>query len=127
MIAALLRRCVERCRSRQFSEMFSFPPTNHFANGAFHSSTLLQRLRQVSSSASRAQNFCGCRIDSRCIRRYCSRLLIRAFCAKSFAGLKTRVSFKCDSMFFSSVFMGGVEASNRRLMPQRKLQTVFGL
>ena len=40
-------------------EAFSFPPTNHLASGAFQSSTFFHFLRQVSSEASRAQNFLG--------------------------------------------------------------------
>src|SRR5256714_11800594 len=88
-----------RCRSRQFSETFNFPPSNQRANGAFHFSTLFQRFVQTSSSASRAQNFAGRSIDSRCIRRYCRRLLIRERFAKSFDGLKTRFSIRCDSIF----------------------------
>src|SRR2546430_8452683 len=69
MIAALLRRCVVRCRSKQFSDRFNFPPMNHFANGAFHSKTFRQRFCHKSSPASRAQNLSGFLIDSRYIRR----------------------------------------------------------
>src|SRR4051812_20497049 len=48
-----------RCRSRQFSDRLSFPPSNQRANGAFHFSTLFQRFVQTSSLASRAQNLAG--------------------------------------------------------------------
>src|SRR5689334_12930804 len=112
MIAALLRRGVVRCRSKQFSERFSFPPMNHFANGGFHSTTFRQRFRHTSSLASRAQNLSGELIDSRYIRRYCSSDLIRAFCANAFEGLKTRFSFKCDSILRLSVFTSVLDATN---------------
>src|SRR5206468_10416182 len=98
MIAALFRRDPARCRSRQFSETFSFPPTNHFANGGFHSRTFPHGARQTNSFASRVQNLAGWRIDSRYIRRYLARLLIRALLLKSGAGLKTPFSTRCDSM-----------------------------
>src|SRR5205823_4731510 len=104
-IAALFRRWVVRCRSRQFSERLICPPMNHFANGAFHSKTFRHGFCQESSFASRDQNLSGCLIDSRYIRWYCARFLIFAFRANSFAGLKTRFSFKCDSMFRLSIFM----------------------
>ena len=71
---------------------------NHFANGAFHSRTFRHGFCQESSFASRDQNLSGRLIDSRYIRWYCARFLIRAFWAKFLAGLKTRFSFKCDSM-----------------------------
>src|SRR5205823_9382641 len=53
----------------------------------------------------RDQNLSGRLIDSRYIRWYCARFLIRAFRANSFAGLKTRFSFKCDSMLRLSTFI----------------------
>src|SRR4030088_188889 len=68
-MAAFLRRCPARCRSRQFSERLSFPPTNHFAKGAFHWRTFFHGARHLSSFASRVQNFTGCLIDSRYMRR----------------------------------------------------------
>src|ERR1700720_1788006 len=100
-MAALFRREPSRWRSRQFSERLSCPPTNHFANGAFQASTFFHGFRQISSFASRAQKVSGLRTDSRYIFRYSASDLIRAFFAKSFAGLKTRFSIKCDSMFVS--------------------------
>ena len=78
---------------------------NHFANGAFHSRTLRHGFCQESSFASRDQNLSGRLIDSRYIRWYCARFLIRAFWAKFLAGLKTRFSFKCDSMLRLSIFI----------------------
>src|SRR5215469_9526034 len=105
MIAALFRRLVVRCRSRQFSERLSFPPVNHFANGGFHSKTFRQRFCQISSFASRAQNLSGRLIDSRYIRRYWARFLMRAFCENSFVGLKSRFSLRYDSMFLLSIFI----------------------
>ncbi len=70
-----------RCRSRQFSETFSFPPTNHCAKGAFHFSTLFQRFSQTSSPASRAQNFSGL-LDRLAIH---PPVLLQAFDARSFS------------------------------------------
>src|SRR6267143_6682341 len=123
-MAALLRRCPARCRSRQFSERLSFPPTNHFAKGAFNWRTFFHGARHVSSFASRVQNFTGCLIDSRYIRRYWSRLLIRAFAANSFAGLKTRFSIRCDSMLLSIFILNcGTDATNHSQPAQPKLST----
>src|SRR5205823_12989483 len=98
-MAALFRFGPDKWRSKQFSETFSLPPTNHFALGAFQSKTFFQRLDQTSWSASRPQNLSGRLIDCRYIRRYCARLLIRACWANFFGGLKTRFSTRCDSMF----------------------------
>src|SRR4051794_32678177 len=118
-MAALLRRGPCKCRSRQFSATLSFPPTNHLANGGFHSRTFSHGCCHMSSRASRAQNFSGARIDSRYIRRYCSRLPIRAFFANERAGLKTRVSFRWDSIFFS---MKGGQPNKRVAAAQRKVR-----
>src|SRR5437016_2429117 len=104
MIAAFVRRGPSRCRSRQFSETFSCPPTNHFAFGALQSSTCFHGLRHVSSFASRAKNFSGCSTLSFHIFLYCCMDLIRALFAKALAGLKTRFSTRVDSML---VLMGG--------------------
>src|SRR5215212_12224472 len=97
-MAALFCRAVPRWRSRQFSETLSLPPTNHCANGSFHSRTFLKGACQVSSFASRAQNLSGFLIDSCQSDLYSARLPMRAFLANSFAGLKTRFSTRCDSM-----------------------------
>src|SRR5438046_9689961 len=72
IIAALFPRKPSglRCRSRQFSEMFSFPPTNHFAKGAFLYRTFFHLAIQTSSLASRAENFPGGLMDSRDIRLF---------------------------------------------------------
>src|SRR5205807_495255 len=48
-----------RCRSRQFADMFSFPPTNHFAKGGSHSRTFDQGAIQASPFAIRAQKASG--------------------------------------------------------------------
>src|SRR5450432_3539535 len=99
MIAALFFDGPCRWRSRQFSATLSFPPMNHFANGAFHSSTRFHFLRQSSSRARPPQNFSGLRIDFFQSERYSSMLDTCAFFANSFAGLKTRFSTWCDSIF----------------------------
>src|SRR5438552_16343327 len=57
--AALFRRAPLRCRSRQFADMFSFPPTNHFAKGGSHSRTVDQGAIQASPFAIRAQKTSG--------------------------------------------------------------------
>src|SRR5262245_26325 len=60
MSAALFRRGVARCASRQLYETFVCPPTNHLANGSFHSSTFVNGANQCSSLlASSPQNFSG--------------------------------------------------------------------
>src|SRR4051794_17919562 len=43
------------CRSRQLTEAFSLPPTNHFANGGSHSSACCHLSDQLSHSACRSQ------------------------------------------------------------------------
>ena len=49
---AVLSGLAAACRSTQLTEAFSFPPANHFQNGALPvSSTVSQRLSQVSRSA----------------------------------------------------------------------------
>src|ERR1700761_4268521 len=98
MMAALFLRGPARCWSRQFSETLSFPPTNHFANGSFHSKTFDHFLFQTSSAASRAQNLSGRLIDSSHILRYWASDWMRAFLENSLAGLKTRFSIRCDSI-----------------------------
>ena len=52
MIAALLRRAVRTCRSRQLTLTLSWPPTNHFAYGGCQSST---RVHGVIHSSSRGK------------------------------------------------------------------------
>src|SRR6185503_563802 len=53
--AALLRVGVSMWRSMQLYETFSFPPTNHFACGGFHSHTVDHGLNQCSCLACSAQ------------------------------------------------------------------------
>ena len=65
MIAALLRRRSSRCRSRQLSVTLSVAPTNHFACGSSHSSSVVHGVRQTRSAVSRFQNVSG---DSRLSR-----------------------------------------------------------
>ena len=59
MIAAFVRRTPVMWRSRQFTEAFSFPPTNHFACGGFQSRTFFHGLSHWSSFAQSAQNASG--------------------------------------------------------------------
>src|SRR5688572_9994890 len=112
MMAALLAVGVSRCLSRQLTLRLSFPPMNHFANGAFHWSTFVHGLNQTSSCfAWRAQNFSGDRIDSLYITRYSAMDLIRAARANSFGGGKTRSSWRTDVMLTGlvlSIQMRGV-------------------
>jgi hypothetical protein len=44
------------CLSRQLTDAFSLPPTNHFANGGFQSSTLSHSLNHFRDFAWSAQN-----------------------------------------------------------------------
>jgi hypothetical protein len=100
-IAALVRRqecSPSRWRSRQLYETFSLPPTNHFANGGFQSSTFFQGLNQVTCSrAIFAQNRWGSRAP-------CARSALVAFAvqlarfANSAGGRNTRFSRSSDSM-----------------------------
>src|SRR6476469_4918463 len=90
MMAALFLRGPSRWRSRQFSETFSLPPTNHLANGSFQSSTFVHFLLHFSSEASRAQNLSGFLIDSSQSFLYSARDWTRAFLENSLDGLKTR-------------------------------------
>ena len=57
MRAALVRRAVVMCRSRQLWETLSLPPTNHLALGAFHSSVFVHGLNQSRRFAHPSQNF----------------------------------------------------------------------
>src|SRR6476620_5660525 len=59
MMAALFRRGLRRCRSRQLTETLSFPPTNHFACGGFQSRTWLQGDIHSSDLAWSSQNRSG--------------------------------------------------------------------
>src|SRR5215213_3804917 len=98
MMAALLRRHVVRWRSRQLYETLVFPPTNHFACGSSHSSSVSQRLNQCSSSAIRAQKSSG---ESWASARNCSSSSCDLMCAwrlNSAGGGKTRSSCSTDSM-----------------------------
>src|SRR5205085_1140897 len=78
--------------------MLVLPPTNHLAFGAFHSSTLSHFLNQCSSSAALPQNCSGLSIDSRYMRSYSARLLIRACAANDGGGGNSRCSCRTESM-----------------------------
>ncbi len=74
------------------------PPTNHFANGGFHSSTLLQRENQWSAPACSAQNASGSASARSQMRRYSSTLPICAAALNLGGGGKSRSSRRTDSM-----------------------------
>src|SRR5687767_13093145 len=100
MSAALLAVGVFNQRSRQFTERLSCPPTNHFANGSFHCSTVFQGLNQTSSFfACFAQNFSGERIDWRYSFRYSASDLMCACFENPFEGLNTLFSCITDVIF----------------------------
>src|SRR5216684_2409533 len=97
--AALLRRQVPRCRSRQLSEILILPPTNHSACGGSHFKTVSHFRNQCNSlSAKRAQNFSGSALASARSPSSSSIDLICACSANALAGGKTRASCCSDSM-----------------------------
>src|SRR5208282_6285754 len=98
MNATLLRRPSVRCRSRQLYAALSLPPTNHFANGKFHSRTLSYGLNHESSSPHSPQNFSGSCSARRQIASYSSRLLIDARRENSAGGGNFRASLSTDSI-----------------------------
>src|SRR6187200_3174736 len=55
-MAALFFASESICLSRQLTDGFNIPPTNHFANGRFHSSTFFHSLNQSRFFACSAQN-----------------------------------------------------------------------
>ncbi len=63
-MAALFLSGPSTWRSRQLSEMFSLPPTNHFAYGSFHSSVFFHGFIHRSCFACFSQNFAGSRVAS---------------------------------------------------------------
>ena len=65
------------CRSTQFTLTLSSPPSNHFACGGVHSSTVSHGLLHVSSSASRDQKLCGSMAASSTSRLVCTRAVAR--------------------------------------------------
>src|SRR5262252_1630545 len=87
--AALLRRGPSRCRSRQLTEMLSFPPTNHFAFGGFQSRTFFHGLNHESSRANPAQDFS----ESRAALAEVALAATVARRANAFGGRKDRFSF----------------------------------
>src|ERR1044072_2956199 len=99
VMAALLRRHVERCRSRQLYAALIFPPTNHSACGGSHFKTVSHFLNQCSSdSAMRAQKASDASDASRLSASNSSRDLTCACAANSGGGGKTRSSWSTDSM-----------------------------
>src|SRR5437660_5652767 len=100
MSAALLAVGVSRWRSRQLKLTLSRPPTNHFANGSFHCSTLVHGLNQTNSFfACLPQNFSGDFMDSLYSLRYWARDLMCARFENSLGGGKTRLSVLTEVMF----------------------------
>src|SRR5438105_4184810 len=98
MIAALLRRQLVRCRSRQLYARLIWPPMNHFANGSFHSQTFFHGLNQWSSLENRAQNFWGCFSDSAWSFLYVAADLMCACFTNAAAGLNFLPSFCSETM-----------------------------
>src|SRR5262245_45564685 len=93
-MAALLRRGPDRCRSRQLALTLSCPPTNHLANGSFHSRTFVHGLAHASDFACSAQKACGSSLAF-CHSASCSAwLLTWAAFANSAEGGKERVSLR---------------------------------
>src|SRR5688572_23891464 len=87
MIAALVLRPSFRCRSTQLTDALSWPPMNHFAFGAFHSSSFVQGVAQSIPLDISAQNASG----SFFAWSYSS-CLAAAFAANSAGGGNLRVS-----------------------------------
>src|ERR1700678_2143863 len=99
MMAALFLRQVATWRSRQLYERLILPPRNHFAHGAFHSSTLSHGLNQWSSRATSAQKPSGSAAARAQILSYSSLLWMWAFLLNSAGGGKERVSVRTESIF----------------------------
>src|SRR5215213_102994 len=99
MMAALLRRHVLRCLSRQLYERLMRPPVNHSACGGSHLRTVSHFLNQSSSKAIRAQKSSGDAAASAYNRSYSSIELTSAPSEKVSGGGKTRFSCCSDSMF----------------------------
>src|ERR687897_905306 len=87
MIAALLRRPFLTWRSTQLTEAFSWPPRNHCAFGASHSSSFVHGFDHSTPLDISAQNASG----SLLARSYSS-CLAAAFAAKSAGGGNFRLS-----------------------------------
>ena len=86
------------CRSRQLYEAFVLPPTNHLANGSFHSSALVNGSNQCRSVfASFAQNAGGSAAASSHNFWYSSSDLIRARAENSRDGGNSRLSCITES------------------------------
>src|SRR5947209_12152182 len=99
MIAALLRRQVVRCLSRQLCETLIRPPTNHSACGGSQRRTASHFLNHSSSpSARRPQNSSGESCASRLRASNSSIDLTSARSENSAGGGKTRSSCRTDSM-----------------------------
>src|ERR1041384_5246218 len=93
--------------------MFNLPPTNHFANGSFHSRTLSQRLNQWSASACSAQKDSGSSAARAYSFSYSSKLLISAFEAKSAGGGKSRDSLRTESNVVDSDMAKSINYKSR--------------
>src|ERR1700752_2926130 len=98
MMAALFFLHVATWRSRQLYDRLISPPTNHFAHGQVHSSTLSHFLNQCSSPATADQNLSGSSIDSWYKRSYSSRFLTCACRLNSGDGSTLRCFCRMESM-----------------------------
>src|SRR6516164_2902414 len=99
MMAALFLRGPVRWRSMQLKLALIFPPTNHLANGSFHSSTLFQRWNQCNDSACSAQKPSGSAAARFQSFSKSARLLMCALSAKSAGGGNFLVSFRTLVIF----------------------------
>jgi hypothetical protein len=92
-MAALLRRSVVRCRSRQLYERLVVPPTNHFVAGASPAITCCGGANQWRAWAISAQKASGSWMLFSYSARYCSMERMWAWVENSSSGAKTRDSF----------------------------------
>src|SRR4051812_11564703 len=98
MIAALFFRGPPQCRSTQFCETLSSPPTNQRADGGSQSRTFSQGRDQSSNPAISPQKPSGSSLARFQSASYCSRLETWACSANPAGGGKTRVSCRTLSI-----------------------------
>src|SRR4051794_41807237 len=98
MRAALFFRGPSQCRSTQFWETLSCPPTNQRADGGAHSSTFSQGRDQSRNPAISSQKTDGSSLARFPNASYCSRLDKWAWRAKPGGGGEERGSFRGPSI-----------------------------
>src|SRR5262245_45607937 len=114
MSAALFRRALRTCRSRQLTLTLSWPPTNQRASGEFHSRTFVQGLLHSSSRANDSQKASG----SAAARSYTPGSFAIARVRQSADGAKTRPSFRRLSI--SGFDIPSDLGLRRRLLPEER-------